>query len=200
MRDEPAYVSLTAPRVSWNQNFVLQRKMSPCQLLALARALPDLKIPQPDPEDPRGESSALQGSLERLGLAETRDSILDGATAPAPADFHKTKWIGEDLGIAVFDPEHRRMFMEEFRHRYLIRGEDVTCFWPLLAQNIISIRINYRIGDETLSRAVTRANPLAHVSGGMFTGRGVKKLVSSLADALGFEPQAEAEGQPDEIA
>ena len=343
MRDEPAYVSLTAPRVGWTQKFVLQRRISQLQLVALARALPDLKIQEPDPEDPRRDSSASQASLERLGLAETRDSIWGGATAPAPADFrdqavaasrklmaeirlvdlrtvaasfcvptgpdgpqrlrsagrrllavqillicgltagllavfistrlkdqrgqdtamgtllifgggipmimalillregdrvwkpflarqlrnqpdsvlelyaeqrlksrvlrvehppnyHKTKWIGEDIGIALFDPEHRRIVMEGLSHRYLIRGEDVTCFRPLLAQNILSIRINYRIGDVTLSLDVTRANPLARFSGGMFAGGGVKKLVSTLADALGCETRAEAESPPAELA
>src|SRR5262249_17111360 len=114
--------------------------------------------------------------------------------------YHQTKLAGEDLGIAFLDPEHRRILFDGLSHRYVIRGEDVTCFWPLQAHAVISIRIDYRIGEERLSLVLATTNPWFHSFSGLLAQRAVKRMVSGLAGALQCEPQAEGEGPPAPIA
>jgi hypothetical protein len=131
---------------------------------------------------------------EETGLQSRVVRIEDART------YHKTKLAGEDLGIALLDPENRRILLEGLSHRYVIRGEDVTCFWPLQAHAIISVRIDYQIGEGRLALVFATTNPSFHVLSGMFADRAVKRFVSSLAETLRCEPRTEGEGPPADIA
>ena len=82
----------------------------------------------------------------------------------------------------------------------MIRGEDVTCFWPLQAHAVISIRIDYRIGEQRLALVLAATNPWFHFFPGLLAQRAVNRLVSGLAGALQCEPRAAGEGPPAQIA
>jgi hypothetical protein len=128
------------------------------------------------------------------------DSLLDeGLELPSMVlriedarTYHKMKMSGEDLGIALFDAENRRILFEGLSHRYVIRGEDVTCFWPLQAHSIMSARIDYQIGDQRLAIVLARTNPWFHFWG-PFANRAVEHFVSTLSQTLGCEPQAQTQ-------
>ena len=344
--DEPAYVTLLGNPRGKAQGLVVQRAITPEQLLGLAREFPDLKVPRPAPAAPTVErSSPLVASLQQLGLPAQPDQAFDGSVRPRQADFrdravaasreqlkgratcdyrtigaslclpaggdgpralkragrlkaavltvlfagtfgglgigligtqmkdpqgketprgqqlmvigialfaglvipslivsvggdrigkpflahrlrnhadsllhdghelvswvlrvedartyHQSKLAGEDLGIALLDPDHRRILLEGLSHRYVIRGEDVTCFWPLQAHAVISIRIDYRIGEERLALVLATTNPWFHFFSGLLAQRAVKRLVSGLAGALQCEPRAEGDEPPAPIA
>jgi hypothetical protein len=344
--DEPAYVSLLGSPRGKAQGLVVQRAITPAQLLGLAREFPDLKVPRHDPAAPQVASpSPLEASLQQLGLAAQPEPALESPVGPRAGDFrdravaasrellkglatcdyrtvgaslclpagedgpralkragrlkaavmtvlflgtfgglgigligtqlkdpqgketpqgkqlmiiglvmfgglvipslivsvagdrvgkpflahrlrnqpdslllddpelaswvlrvedartyHQTKLAGEDLGIALLDPEHRRILLEGLSHRYVIRGEDVTCFWPLQAHAVISIRIDCRIGEERLALVLATTNPWFHFFSGLLAQRTVNRLVSGLAGALQCEPRAEGEGPPAQIA
>jgi hypothetical protein len=106
--------------------------------------------------------------------------------------YHRMKLSGEDLGIAIFDGENRRLLFEGLSHRYVIRGEDVTCLWPLQSHSIISARIDYLIGDDRLALVFSRGNPWFHLWGPSGK-RAVADFVSMLSETLGHQPQTESE-------
>jgi hypothetical protein len=124
-----------------------------------------------------------------LGLDEDRRLGSRVLRVEDARTYHKRKLTGEDIGIALLDPEHRRILFEGLSHRYVIRGEDVTCFWPLQAHEVISIRIDYRIGEERLALVLATTNPWFHFFHGMFAARAVQRLVSGLAESLQVEPR-----------
>jgi hypothetical protein len=134
----------------------------------------------------RGHTDSLLNEAEGLRSRVLR--VEDART------YHRQKVVGEDLVIAVLDPENRRIMLEGLSHRYVIRGEDVTCFWPLQAHSVISIRIDYMIADEKLALVLATSNPWFHFFHGAFAGATVKRLVTSLSEALDYEPHEETAG------
>lgn len=64
--------------------------------------------------------------------------------------FHKPKLIGDDFALVFLDPEHRRIIAEGLTHRYVIRAEDVTAYWPMEALGSVAARIDYRVGEVVL--------------------------------------------------
>ena len=112
---------------------------------------------------------------------------LHGRAYRGRADVPQGKLSPEDIGIAFCDAENRRLLVEGVSHRYVIRGEDVTCLWPLQAHSIISARIDYEIGGERYSLVLARRNPWFSVwapSG----NRSIAGFVDSLSRTLGCEP------------
>ena len=136
----------------------------------------------------RGHADSLLNEAEGLRSRVLR--VEDART------YHRQKVAGEDLAIALLDPENRRIMLEGLSHRYVIRGEDVTCFWPLQAHSVISIRIDYMIADEKLALVLATTNPWFHFFHGAFAEASVKRLVNSLSQALACEPHEETAGGP----
>ena len=136
----------------------------------------------------RGHADSLLNEAEGLRSRVLR--VEDART------YHRQKVAGEDLVIALLDPENRRIMLEGLSHRYVIRGEDVTCFWPLQAHSVISIRIDYMIADEKLALVLATTNPWFHFFHGAFAEATVKRLVTSLSQALACEPHEETADGP----
>jgi hypothetical protein len=99
--------------------------------------------------------------------------------------YHKQKLSGEDLGIALFDRENRRILLEGLSHRYVIRGEDVASFWPLQTGEVISVRIDYRIGDVLLPVVLATRNPYAQMQ--LFAVREIRRVLTRFVETLRCE-------------
>jgi hypothetical protein len=136
----------------------------------------------------RGHADSLLNEAEGLRSLVLR--VEDART------YHRQKVAGEDLVIALLDPENRRIMLEGLSHRYVIRGADVTSFWPLQAHSVISIRIDYMIAEEKLALVLATTNPWFHFFHGAFASATVKRLVTSLSQALECEPHEETGGGP----
>jgi hypothetical protein len=102
--------------------------------------------------------------------------------------YHKQKVSGEDLGIALFDRANRRVLLDGLSHRYVIRGEDVTSFWPVQAGEVISIRLDYRVGDTTLPLVLATTNPYVHLLWGLLSAREVRRVIGRYTETLRCEP------------
>jgi hypothetical protein len=98
--------------------------------------------------------------------------------------YHKQKLTGEDLAIALFDVANRRILLDGLSHRYVIRGEDVTCLWPVQTGEAISARIDYRVGEATVALVLATRNPYFHLLWGMFSAREVRRVFSKLTETL----------------
>ncbi len=101
--------------------------------------------------------------------------------------YHKAKVAGEDLGIALFDRENRRILFDGLSHHYVIRGEDVVAFWPVQAGEVISFRIDYRVGDVTLPVVLATTNPYFHFFWGLLSAREVKRTLGRFSETLSRE-------------
>jgi hypothetical protein len=112
--------------------------------------------------------------------------------------YHKQKLSGEDLGIALYDRANRRVLLDGLRHRYVIRGEDVTCFWPVQAGAVISIRLDYRVGDATLPLVLATANPYFHILWGILSAREVRRVIARFTETLRIDPSVGA--RPAEVS
>ena len=143
--------------------------------------------------------------IQRLG--HRYDSLIhEGSGLPSmlvriedARTYHRTKLSPEDIGIAFLDVENRRLLVEGVSHRYVIRGEDVTCLWPLQAHSIISARIDYEIGGERLSLVLARRNPW-FILWGPSANRTFEQFLASLSHTLGCEPGTWEGAEADHLA
>lgn len=71
-------------------------------------------------------------------------ALEDGKT------FNKPKLVGDDFALVFFDAERRRIIAEGLTHRYVIRAEDITAYWPMEAVGSVAARIDYRVGEVVL--------------------------------------------------
>jgi hypothetical protein len=101
--------------------------------------------------------------------------------------YHVQKLAPEDLCVCAFDRPNRRVLMEGISHRYVVRDVDVTSFWPLQSGDKVSVRIDYRVGDEPLALVLAADNPLFHVFHGAFAGRTLKSLVRQFVETFDRE-------------
>jgi hypothetical protein len=130
---------------------------------------------------------------EGTGLPSMLLRIEDART------YHRTKASPEDEAIAFFDAENRRLLIEGMSHRYVIRGEDVRCLWPLQAHSIISARVDYEIGGERLSIVLARRNPWFAFWSPSAT-RAFSEFIGSLSRTLACEPTTWEGTEADQLA
>ncbi|MDG3002705.1 hypothetical protein [Paludisphaera mucosa] len=113
-------------------------------------------------------------------------SLQDGKSS-------KSKLVGDDLGVAFFDRENRRVVFEGLSHRYVILGEDVADFWPLKAGEAVSARVDYRVGDAVLPLVFATSNPLFHLPIlAHFSGRLIARFFEDFTQTLRCAPSTEA--------
>ena len=87
--DEPAYVSVIGSTSGRVRNLERQRQISPEQLAQLAAEFPDLKVPKVlEPADAEN-TSPLQASLQRMGLATEADTLDSSGVALTKGDFRE---------------------------------------------------------------------------------------------------------------
>ena len=131
---------------------------------------------------------------QRLG--HRYDSLIhEGAGLPSMVvriedarTYHRAKLSPEDIGIAFFDAENRRLLVEGVSHRYVIRGEDVTCLRPLAGPlhhlGRGSITRSAASGSRSSWPAAIPGSPSGPVRQPIV--RGIRRLRSS--QTLGWEP------------
>lgn len=142
--------------------------------------------------------TAIQKSFLARRLARRPGSLLEGCDRlhsrvlrlEDAKTYHKQKLCPEDVCLCVFDRPNRRVLLEGVSHRYLIRADDVATLWPLQSGDKISLRIDYRIGEEPLSVVLAADNPLSHVFHGVFAHRPFRALVGRFSETLGREVAA----------
>jgi hypothetical protein len=135
-----------------------------------------------------GRLRARPGSLVELG-ADLKSTVLRVEDART---YHKQKLSGEDMGIALFDRANRRILLEGLSHRYVICGEDVACFWPVQAGEVISVRIDYRVGDVTLPLVLATRNPYSQMQ--FLAEREVKRVMLRYVETLRCEVSSATAG------
>lgn len=107
-----------------------------------------------------------QGRFLRKHLGERYNAVV---SIPSPfkpaavgiedaATFSKLKAAPEDLVIAVFDVEGRRIIMEGLSHSYLILARDVVTLQEVRGGASVGTRITYNCGGEELSIVLVQEN------------------------------------------
>jgi hypothetical protein len=79
--------------------------------------------------------------------------LEDGAT------YKKPKFVTEDQGICLLDPERHRFLLEGCAYRYVVYAQDVVSVEPVSAVALSGARVHCRIAEPSLDLVLTAAGP-----------------------------------------
>ena len=101
-----------------------------------------------------------QGSLFliRPGMKTLLVQLEDAAV------FHIRKKYADDLCICLLDEPNRRLLLEGFNHRYIIRQQDVVSIKPLdIGLNFPMVELCYRIAGEELKLVLYQGGAIGYL-------------------------------------
>jgi hypothetical protein len=100
--------------------------------------------------------------------------------------YKKSKFVIEDSGVCLLDPERQRLLLEGCQYRYVIRAKDVASVEPVAGYALSGARINCRVAGHQLDFVLTTAGqgPLASLLHAFVPSEGAKGLASELNRTL----------------
>jgi hypothetical protein len=144
-------------------------------------------------------------SISKAHLSSRSDSFLQAfPLLPAKAvgleegkTYRKTKFVSEDSGVCLMDPERRRVLIEGCQYRYVFYAKDIRSVGPVSTFSLGGARLNCRIGEHELDLVLTVLvrGPLSSLIQAFAPSEGAKGLATELNRTFfGVETAAHRQG------